>query len=118
LSDRWIYIKENTVFDGSGSAGSYLMLLSLAVCDGTVGEPQCDKHNGAIDVHNNVQGVIFAAPYGIIKLKKNTTVKSLIGWGLKLDKNMILDYEQGMSNINFSSGPSGSWSMEEWREIE
>jgi len=118
LSDGWAYIAENTVFDGSGSPGSYMMLLSLAVCDGTVGLPQCTDHEASIDVRNNVTGVIFAAPYGTIRLQNNITAKGLIGWRLKLDNNLVLDYEQGLSNINFSSGPSGSWSMEEWREIE
>jgi len=52
VADGWIHIKNNSSFQGSGSPGSYLMLLTTLSCTGVSGPSNCTHHDGAIDLQN------------------------------------------------------------------
>jgi hypothetical protein len=118
LSDGWIYLDNNSVVNFPRFGNGHLMLLSLSKCDRYYGWVTCTSNNASIDVMNNVDVDILASPYGKIRLNNNVKVVSLVGDQLSLHNNVILNYEQGLTNMNFSSGPSGSWSVESWREVE
>lgn len=120
ITDGWIHVKNNGAFAGSGTPGSYLMLISTAACDGSSAAPPCDTahHHGAIDLHNNAAGAIFYAPDGLINLHNNVTVTELTSYKLHLDNNAIVTYETGLVNMSFSSGPTGGWKITDWREIK
>ena len=36
----------------------------------------------------------------------------------KINNNAVIEYEAGLENANFASGPGGSWQLKRWREIE
>ncbi|OGD68451.1 hypothetical protein A2996_01525 [Candidatus Campbellbacteria bacterium RIFCSPLOWO2_01_FULL_34_15] len=118
LSDGWIDLYNNVDLNYPRSGSGHLMLMSLARCDKYYGFTTCNSDVSAINVSNNVHADILVAPYGIIEMTNNVSITALVGDQLNLKNNIILNYEQGLTNMNFSSGPSGSWGIESWREIE
>jgi len=94
------------------------MMLALAACDGTVYEPQCNGEGATITVLNGTDADVLVAPNGLIRVNQNVFVVDLVADKLKIEENVILEYEMGLTNVNFSSGPSGSWAIDSWREIE
>ncbi len=117
IADGWIHIENNGIFSGSGQAGSYVMLLSNSICDGSF-PTGCTNHNAAIDLHNNAAGAVFYAGNGLIYLHNGVEVSELTGKKLHLENNAIVRYAQGLASANFSSGPGASWQIEDWQEIE
>ncbi len=97
-----------SILEGSGSEGSYIMLLSTSVYDGSP----------AIDVMNTAEGAVFYASDGMIRLHNNADIHEAVGWKIYLDNNAEITYETGLANLLFSSGPSGGWKTIEWTEIE
>ena len=110
ISDGKITIQNNADIRGSGLEGSFLMLLST--------NNSLDPANPAIDVSNNAEGAIFYASDGVIHLHNNITIREATGYKLALDNNAVIAYQVGLENVNFTSGPGGSWYVENWQEIE
>jgi len=120
LNDGWVHTRNNGIFSGSGSAGSYILLLSASACDGASTSPPCDTahHNAAIDLHNNADGAIFYAGHGLINVHNNVTVSELTAYRITLDNNATVTYESGLQNLQFTSGPSGGYEIKHWKETE
>lgn len=110
LSDGWIHIQNNGTFQGSGTVGSYLMLLTNAAGGG--------HHGSAIDLHNNASGAIFYAPNGMVFLHNNVTVSELIAYKVHLENSATLIYEIGLQDVHFLSGPTGGYDVKYWKEVQ
>ncbi|MBI2450378.1 MAG: hypothetical protein HYV47_02465 [Candidatus Nealsonbacteria bacterium] len=117
MVDKWVHTKNNGIFQGSGSAGSYIMILSNSNCLGSSG-PDCTHHDSAIDLHNNASGAIFYANNGLIYLHNGVEVSELTAKKIQLNQGAIVRYEQGLVNAEFSAGPGGAWDVTGWKEIE
>jgi Tfp pilus assembly protein PilV len=87
----------NSIMIGNGHKDSYLLAVS--------------GHQGAnaIDVSNNMTGVIFYAANGVINLSNNAGGNQLTGYGINLNNNAVVTYLVGLRNVVFASGPGGSW---------
>lgn len=119
ITDGWIHLNNNGTFAGSGETGSYLMFLTtLEGCNGGSQLPQCTHHNSAIDLHNNAAGAIFYAADSLIYLHNGVNVTEIAAYKLELSNNAIITYEQGLINAQFTAGPSASWTIDSWKEIE
>ena len=122
VADGWVHIANNGVFSGSGDTGSFLLLLSTLACDGSSatapGGEACGHHNSAIDVHNQAEGVIFYAGDGMINLHNGVRITEATTYKLRLDNTAIVEYQSGLADTRFSSGPSGGWRISEWKEIQ
>src|SRR3989338_4544780 len=122
MADGWVHASNNGTFSGSGMAGSYLMILTTLACDGTgatsPGGKACGHHDGAVDVHNQATGVIFYASNGMINLHNGVEITEATAYKLRLDNTATITYDTGLSNVNFSSGPSAGWRISEWKEIQ
>jgi len=110
IADGRINIINGTNIQGSGQEGSYAMFIST--------NSSIDPASPAIDVMNNAQGAIFFSSAGLIRLHNNMLVREVVGYKLYLDNNAIIEYETGLEDTAFSSGPGGSWELSEWREVE
>jgi len=110
VADGKIELSNNAIMQGSGNPDSYLMLLST--------NSSIDLNNPAIDLKNNVGGAIFYASQGVIYLHNNINIREATGYKLAIDNNAVISYEIGLENVNFSSGPGGGWSVENWHEVE
>jgi len=117
VADQWIHVANNGVFQGSGQAGSYIMILTTSSCDGTF-SLGCTDHIAAVDLHNNATGAIFYANGGLIYLHNGVQVSELTAKKINLQENATIRYEQGLINADFSSGPSAGWQVTSWKEIE
>lgn len=96
IANGWMNLNNNGVFSGSGDPDSFVMLISSSGDSGPSGV--------AINVSNNVVGVIFYAQNGTIFLNNGVTATELTGWKVKLDNNATLIYNPSLVNTNFSSG--------------
>lgn len=109
LSDDVITINQGVTFSGA-SANSYPLLLTT----------KNDTINTAINILNGSDTAIFYAPYGIIEIKNTAAMKELCAWKIHANENVTINYDSGLANLNFSSGPTGGWSKLKgyWQIVE
>ena len=117
VADGWVHIANNGTFQGSGSPGSFLLLVTTLACTGSSGTG-CTHHTGAVDVHNQATGIVFYASNGMINLHNGVTLTSATAYKLRLDNTATIQYDQGIMNTNFSSGPGGGWNIKSWDEVQ
>ena len=81
----------------------------------------CDSsfctHN-AIDISGAAGSVILYAQNGTIYFSGSASAKEATGYKLKLEGSTTVTYESGIADVNFTSGPSGSWGIDSWKEAE
>ncbi|MFZ2150051.1 MAG: choice-of-anchor R domain-containing protein [Minisyncoccia bacterium] len=106
VTDGIANIGNNAVFAGSGSTGSYLMVLSTSTS------------TSAITLANNGGAVILYAANGTVNLSNNGGAKALNGKNINLSNNVVITYDSGLVNANFVNGPSGGWGITSWKEVE
>lgn len=104
VSDGNITISNSAKLLSSGQPSSYLLALSTSTSD------------SAISLSNSVAGAIFYASEGGITLSNNVKVKELVAYKLIMSNSAEVEYESGLQNTFFSSGPSGGWKVADWKE--
>lgn len=114
ITDGRIDVSNNVVVSGSGQPGSYLLLLTTSDCPRS---GSCDGEY-AIDASNNVSAIVFNAQNGSIRMDNNSSVKEVTAYEVILKANASVNYESGLANVNFISGPSGGWNVSSWQETE
>jgi Tfp pilus assembly protein PilX len=102
-------IKNNSQILGSGTEGSYLLMVSQTV------EPET-----AIEISNSIIGAIFYGPYGVVEINNNAALKEVTAYKLEISNTATVTYETGLANVNFTSGPSGGWEIlgQTWQLIQ
>jgi len=108
LTNSKVTISNNCVFEGSGQAGSYILLLT----------DKSSPTEEVMAISNNSTGVIYYASNGTIEFSNNATAKEATAYGIELENNATITYESGLSNISFSSGPGAGYDISYWREVE
>ncbi len=106
IVDGTATLSNGATMNGSGTSGSYIMLLST------------NNTGSAIVIDNNAGAVILYAPNGTIHLSNNAAVKQITAKTISLDNNAVITYEQGLMNAAFTSGPGGGYEIDSWKEIE
>jgi len=106
VTDGLVNINNNATFSGSGTTGSYLMVLSTSTS------------SSAITLENNGGAVILYAANGTVNLANNASATSLNGKYIHLHQNSEVIYDSGLVNSNFVNGPSGGWSISSWKEVK
>lgn len=106
IADGDISINNNGDLLGSGIGSSSLMALSTSTS------------GSAISLDNNSASAILVAPYGTVSLSNNAGAKEVTGYKIVLSNNATVDYDSGIVNTNFSSGPGGAWLIDSWNEAE
>jgi hypothetical protein len=101
--DGKVDVGNNITFQNSGTAGSYILVLST--------NTSVDSSDPAIDLQNNGAVAVFYAAKGMIKIANNTSVKEITAFKIYLDNNASVEYEVGLANVNFYSGPGASWEV-------
>lgn len=103
IVDGKVTLGNGADFLGSGTAGSYLML--LATYNSIVaGDEAIDSGNSSIS------GILYA-PYGKVELANGASFREITAWEIDLGTNAILNYQSGFAQTFFSSGPSGAYSL-------
>jgi len=106
VTDGTISISNNVTFSGSGTTGSYLLALSTS------------SSTDAISVGNNAGTVILYAANGTVNVSNNAGAREINGYKINLSNNAIINYESGLTNLNFVNGPSGGLTIQSWKETQ
>jgi hypothetical protein len=114
LADGIITVNNNGNFQGSGTTGSYLLLLTTSDCPIS---SSCAGAN-AITLANNVGTVVLSAQYGTLYFSNNAGAKQATAHTIELAQNAEITYETGLIDLNFVSGPGGAFDITGWKEIE
>ncbi|MEX0870093.1 MAG: hypothetical protein WDZ39_01555 [Candidatus Spechtbacterales bacterium] len=105
-----VEVRNSAELMGSGTEGSYLMLISMNR------SASQDGDNIAIEVGNGGSSSIYYAPHGLIAIQNNIDVVEVTAYQLQLSNNVTIEYEQGLANSQFSAGPQSGYSVVLWRE--
>ncbi|HEV8601353.1 MAG TPA: hypothetical protein VGQ87_02005 [Patescibacteria group bacterium] len=96
-----IDLRNSADVQGSGTAGSYMMLLSQRV----------NTADMAIDAGNTGSVAILYAGYGLIDINNSGQFKEITTAKLRVSNSATITYESGLANAQFSSGPGGGWTL-------
>ncbi len=107
-----ISVQNSAQILGSGTAGSYMMVVSRNNSAESGGDED------AIEIKNSSNAPIYYAPHGSLSIENSAALKEATAYKLEIKNSATVTYESGLMNVNFSSGPSGGWSIQEWREIQ
>ena len=108
-----IILQNAAIFEGSGSLGSHVMLISQNR------SAELGGSEVAIEVKNTVSGALLVyAGHGEIMLQNNINLKEVSAYQIRLKNTAKVVYETGVTNLLFDSGPSGGYEILSWEEIE
>lgn len=103
----------SAIFEGSGSIGSFVLLLSQnrSAEDG--------GNETAINFANSAQGELLAyAGHGEILMQNSVSLKEVSAYRIRLKNSAKVIYETGLADLIFTSGPSGGYTLDSWKEVE
>ena len=106
IADGTVSTSNSASFTGSGTSGSYMMMLTTSTS------------SSAINIANSAGTVILVAPYGTIAFSNTAGAKEAIAKTISMSNSATLTYESGLANVNFTTGPSGSYSVSSWKETQ
>ncbi len=115
LSDGYVNIDGNGQFEGSGTSGSYPVLVSTSICPNT---SPCATNNSAVSLSGGAGAVVLNAPFGKVNINGGSGARSVTGDSIYIAGGGTVTYEIGLANMSFSSGPSGGWQISGWKELE
>ena len=113
LANGYVSIDGGAQFEGSGTAGSYPIVVSTSVCPSTT---PCATNNSAVYLSGGAGAVVLVAPYGKVNVNGGSGARSVTGDSIYIDGGGTITYETGLANLSFSSGPSGGWEISGWKE--
>jgi hypothetical protein len=90
---------------GNGQVGSHVVL----VAD--------DTTSNAIIASGSTGSVVLMAPFGTITFSGFTSAKAAIANRMVMSGMTSLVYESNLTGISITTGPSGVWGVDNWREI-
>ncbi len=100
-----IDIGQTTTFEGSGSPGSFVFLIS---------QNRSAEQGGsavAISMSQGASALVAYASHGLVTLTQSVDVKEVTGYKISLAQSSKVTYDKGLPNAVFQTGPGGSWSF-------
>lgn len=108
-----ITLSNTTEYYGSGDPNSYLLVISQNKSAETGGD------NAAIAISNSAGGkLLLYAGHGLIQLSNSVKLKEVTAYRININNSAEITYESGLANLLFTSGPSGGYVFDKWREVE
>ncbi len=107
-----IRVSNSVVFNGSGS-NSYILLVSMN------NSAELGGGNSAATISNSIQGAILLyAPHGLVNLSNSVELREVTAYKLNLSNSAEVEYKSGIANLLFSAGPSGGYTITDWKETQ
>jgi Tfp pilus assembly protein PilX len=106
VADGTVSVSGGSYATGSGVTGSYIMIVSN------------NSSGNAASITGGAGAMILYVPYGTINIEGGASLKEATGYKIHIEGGSHLTYESGLSSNNFSSGPSGSWTVGSWSEAQ
>lgn len=107
VTDGTVVIGGGGTFAGSGTTGSYPFLITTSACPAAVG---CDGDN-AVTLSGGAGTVALIAQNGTAYISGGSALKAVTAQQIVMSGGATLNYDSGLINSNFSSGPGGSWQV-------
>lgn len=112
VTDGTITLTGGGQMGGSGQSTSYLMAVTTSTCDGIT----CGG-SYAIDASGGAGSVVLVAQDGTVIFTGGTTANSAVGKKVIMTGGATITYKSGLASLNFTSGPSGAWTVSDWQEV-
>ncbi len=112
VSDGRLILSGSGQLNGSGQSGSYILFVTTSNCDISF----CPSN--AIEISGSAGSVVLNAQNGTIGFSGSASAKEAVAYKMTLTGSTTINYESGLANMNFNSGPSGSWNISSWKEVE
>ena len=112
VADGWLDLEGSGQLNGDGQTGSYILFVTTSNCTSST----C-SHN-AIDISGAAGSVVLNAQNGTISFSGSASAKEATAYKMKLSGATTVNYETGLTNVNFVSGPSGGWNIKSWKEVK
>lgn len=106
-----ISIGQNSLFENSGTAGSYVFMISQNKSSESGGSTD------AISLNNGASALVAYAIHGQINLAQSVSVKEVTAYKIILSNSANVTYDTGLPSILFSTGPGGGYDVIDWIEI-
>ena len=107
LVDGLTSFVNGSTFSGSGLENSFIMLVST------------NTTASAVDIANNSAGaMIVYVPYGTVHLNNNAAVEQVTAKTISIAPNSVIDYDSGLIDTSFTSGPGGGFEVDSWKEVQ
>jgi hypothetical protein len=120
IADGTIDVDNGSILDGSGSPGSFLMMLSTKKgCLGSGGSG-CTTNDSAIAVKNNVDGALFYTTDSLIDISNNAILTAVVGYMLQMQNGTTINYDASLVNLSFAPSATtttGAWNVTRWNEF-
>lgn len=107
-------ISGSGAISGSGQAGSYVLFVTESDCP--IG-PVCTTGD-AITVSGSAGAVVLNAQKGSINFGGSAAAKEATAYKIIMSGSATVTYESGIADMTFSSGPSGGWNINTWKEVQ
>ena len=111
LSSGMIDVGNTTSFLGSGSASSFVFMISQN------NSAENGGSNVAIKLSNNSAALVGYASHGLIEISNSVSLKEATAYKIVLKNSANVRYDKGLANSLFKAGPGGGYNILEWREI-
>lgn len=114
-----IDIQNSTTFEGSGTPGSFIFLISANT--GAENPPPGPMGTNiiAVNLQNSANGaVVLYANHGKINIANSSQLRSVTGYRVNMANSAQLIYEDGLESTVFDTGPGGSWNVLDWKETQ
>lgn len=108
VTDGQVDVDNNSTFLGSGQPTSFVILLTTKV----------DTVNDVMTINNNSVGVIYYAQDGLVRLEQNASSTQLTAYGVTMEENAVINYDDLLSFSQVSPGPQSQYTVTRWEEVE
>ena len=105
LTSSTIAVKNTAAFQNSGTAGSFVLLVSQNNSAENAGGVR------AIELENSVSAMVAYAAHGLIELENSISLKEVTAYKIHLKNSANVKYDTGLASVVFDSGPGASWSF-------
>lgn len=106
-----IDLGQGTTFQGSGSVGSYIFMISQNGSVENGGSVQ------AINIGQSSSALVAYAAHGMVWLSQSVSLRELTAYKIRLTQSANVVYDTGLANALFEAGPGGSYNILNWLEI-
>lgn len=108
-----IDIQNSTTFQNSGTAGSFIFMISQNNSAENGGD------ESAIKVANSATGALVVySNHGEIDIQNSVSLKEVTAYKITLKNSANVIYDTGLPNTLFSAGPGGGFDILGWKEVE
>lgn len=120
IADGRIIVTGGAYFRGSGTSGSYMVAISTSTCP--VGSCSGGTGSDAITIQGGSGSVVAFAPYGTLSVQGGGVINSAVAKRITLDGGSHINYDTGLSDIDFinnslGSGSGALWNVVSWEEV-